>query len=135
MTDVTDTTAPARPPEDDAAKAERERPAHRRSIFFDHEARIRALLAEGRSYQQVLRLLGLKKMHRSVLARWCERQGLHSIATPRRIREGELTDKKSASAATPTPTAALASSSPISDALGPEACDEWAEFRKPEDRS
>lgn len=72
-------TTPATPPT--AVEPAGERPAHRRSIFFDHQARIRQLIAEGYSYRQVLCILKLKKMHRSVLARWCARQGIASSAT------------------------------------------------------
>ena len=98
MTDQTQ----AMTPDEAAAAAAAERPAHRRSIFFDHEARIRALLSEGRSYRQILCMLRLKHMSRSVLARWCARQGLRSTATS----AGLGTDKKSARAAGPAaPTA------------------------------
>lgn len=106
MTESDDPLAPAAsqpPAEDDAKKAEAERPAHRRSVFFDHEPRIRELLAAGRSYRQILCILRLKNMHRSVLARWCERQGLHSQCPTR--PGGKGADKKSAPARALGPTA------------------------------
>lgn len=106
MTDQTQ----AMTPDEAAAAAAAERPAHRRSIFFDHQARIRELLAEGRSYRQILCMLRLKHMSRSVLARWCERQGLHSTATSSGPRAGERMDKKSALPA--GPAAANAASEP-----------------------
>lgn len=119
-----------------AAAAAAERPAHRRSIFFDHQARIRELLDEGRSYRQILCMLRLKHMNRSVLARWCQRQGLHSIATSSGPSAGERMDKKSAlpagpAAASPAKSSAPVGSISISAALGPEPGDEWAAFRKP----
>lgn len=142
-TDPTSIAAAAPPSvEDDAKAAEAERPGHRRSVFWDHADRIRKLLADGRSYQQILRMLHLGHMHRSVLARWCERQGLHSQCPTR--PGSRAADKKSAPAAS-APAASTAAQatpqpnppSPISDALGPEPGDEWSAFRKPsaEDRS
>jgi len=79
---VTEETSetPATPPPPAQPSEAKERPAHRRSVFFDHEARIRELIAAGYSYRQILRLLRLRA-HRSVLARWCQRQGLASRAT------------------------------------------------------
>ena len=48
MTD-SDTSGAAQPDaEDDAKKAAAERPGHRRSVFWDHQDRIRALPADGR---------------------------------------------------------------------------------------
>lgn len=126
-------TTPATPPT--AVEPAGERPAHRRSIFFDHQARIRQLIAEGYSYRQVLCILKLKKMHRSVLARWCARQGIASSAT-----SASNPAARAAAAKTSAPLAGPAAASPakssapvgsISAALGPEPGDEWAAFRKP----
>ncbi len=139
MQEKTNPIPPAGPPDGDADAAARERPAHRRSVFFDHEQRIRELLAAGRSYRQILRMLRLHQ-HRSVLARWCARQGLHSAAPSRHRPSGG--DKKpaqpssAAAAPAPAPSSPPASAPPprrvLSEALGPEPGDEWAAFRKPE---
>jgi len=117
-----------------AAAAAAERPAHRRSIFFDHEERIRSLLADGRSYRQILCMLKLKHMSRSVLARWCARQGLRSTATS----AGPSTAKKSASTASPVaPTVPPAPTPrpPLADAYGPEPSDPLADLRPTTPRS
>jgi hypothetical protein len=138
----TNTAPPAGEPAA-APDAAIERPAHRRSIFFQHEQRIRELLADGRSYRQILRMLRLHQ-HRSVLARWCQRQGLHSLAPSRHRRQSA--DKKSAperdsAASSVSPSSPPASGPPprsvLAEALGPEPGDEWAAFRKPtsEDKS
>ncbi len=109
MTD-SDTSGAAQPDaEDDAKKAAAERPGHRRSVFWDHQDRIRALLADGRSYRQILCILRLKEMHRSVLARWCARQGLHSQAPG---RPGSRSADKPAGAPEPAPAPAAAPASP-----------------------
>ena len=121
---------PATPPPPAAPAEAKERPAHRQSIFFDHQARIRELIAEGYSYRQVLCILKLKKMHRSVLARWCARQGIASSATSAsNPATRRASDKKSAPLAGPAKSFAPVGS--ISAALGPEPGDEWAAFRKP----
>lgn len=134
MTDQTQAVTP----DEAAAAAAAERPAHRRSIFFDHEARIRGLLAEGRSYRQILCMLRLKHMSRSVLARWCERQGLHSTATSSGPRAGKRMDKKSGEATATAPPApapvAAAADSPVArpslaDSYGPEPADPLADLR------
>jgi len=114
---VTEET-PATPPPQAQPSEAKERPAHRRSVFFDHEARIRELIAAGYSYRQILRLLRLRA-HRSCLARWCQRQGLASLATSSSNPTVRRADKKSAPVGS------------ISAALGPEPGDEWAAFRKP----
>lgn len=107
MTDERNPILPAGPPDGDAAAAAAERPAHRRSVFFDHEPRIRELLEAGRSYRQILRMLRLGHMHRSVLARWCVRQGLRSAAPSR--HHPRAADKKPA-----PPSSAAADSTPAS---------------------
>ena len=124
-----DPTAAAQPAtEDDAKKAEAERPAHRKSVFWDHADRIRELLADGRSYRQILCIIHLKNMHRSVLARWCKRQGLHSQC-PGRPGSRTSADKKSAPSTVPTAPPAPASPGPgaaipsLADAYGPEPGD------------
>lgn len=138
---------PATPPPPAQPAAAKERPAHRRSVFFDHEARIRELIAAGYSYRQVLCILKLKKMHRSVLARWCARQGIASSATSASnpaaraaaAKKSEpLAGPAAANAASEPATEAAPPRTPaertyrlISDALGPEPGDEWAAFRKP----
>ena len=128
MTD-SDISGAAQPTaEDDAEKAAAERPAWRRSVFFDHEERIRSLLADGRSYQQILRILGLKKMHRSVLARWCQRRGLRSKC-PARPGSRPDADKKSAAQAPAAPRPAEATPVSLADAYGPEPLDPLAELR------
>ena len=125
-------------PDISSTDAEREPPAWRRSVFWQHEDRIREMLERGRSYRQILAALHLRHMHRSVLARWCQRQGLQSAAPP---RGRPRTNKNSAplqATATPTvqPAQVKTTTKPISEALGPEPGDEWAAFRKPasEDR-
>ena len=134
MTDQTQ----AMTPDEAAAAAAAERPEHRRSIFFDHQARIRELLDEGRSYRQILCMLRLKHMNRSVLARWCQRQGLHSIATSSGPSAGERMDKKSGEATATAPPApppvAAAAGRPaarpsLADAYGPEPADPLADLR------
>jgi len=126
--DVTEETPTIPPPPAQPSEA-KERPAHRRSVFFDHEARIRELVEAGYSYRQILRLLRLRA-HRSVLARWCQRQGLASRATSSSNPAARAAAaKKSAPLAGPAKSSAPVGS--ISAALGPEPMDEWAAFRKP----
>lgn len=130
---------PATPPPPAQPAAAKERPAHRRSVFFDHEARIRELIAAGYSYRQVLCILKLKKMHRSVLARWCTRQGIASIATSAsNPATRRASDKKSAEAtatAPPAPAPVAAAAAPpaarpsLADAYGPEPADPLADLR------
>ncbi len=146
MTESDDPLDPAssQPPaaqagEDDVKKAEAERPAHRRSVFFDHEPRIRELLAAGRSYRQILCILRLKNMHRSVLARWCDRQGLHSQCPTRPGSKGA--EKQAAPSTVPAAPPAPVSSGPVpngarlADAYGPEAADPLAGLRPSTPRS
>lgn len=49
-----------------------ERPWHRRSVLWAHEAEIRRLRAEGYSLRQIVDRLGLA-VHRSTLHRWLRR--------------------------------------------------------------
>ena len=130
----TDSTSPLGGPEQATAK---ERPAHRRSIFFDHESRIRALIADGWSYRQILGLLRLKHMNRSVLARWCRRQGIVSTATSssnpstRRAADKKPATASPASAAMrrASPTAAPTRPASLADAYDPEPIDPLAGLR------
>lgn len=125
-------TTPAAQPtaEDDAEMAAAERPAWRRSVFFDHEERIRSLLAAGRSYQQILRILGLKQMHRSVLARWCQRRGLRSQCPGR--PGSRPADKKTSTSNVPATSGSplpITSVRSLADAYGPEPGDPLADLR------
>jgi len=134
---VTEETPTIPPPPAQPSEA-KERPAHRRSIFFEHEARIRELVTAGYSYRQVLCILKLKKMHRSVLARWCARQGLASRATSSSNPTLRRADKKSASASSPVaPTVPPAPTPrpPLADAYGPEPSDPLADLRPTTPRS
>lgn len=119
------------------------RPYWRRSVLWDFEDAIRKRIAENESYPQILSALkrmGLReKLSVRRLAQFCVSQlGIHSLRPSRHDRTRGAADKKSAAPATPSaPSPALkapsakTSASAISDALGPEPSDEWAEFRKP----
>ena len=97
MTDTTDTT---------------ERPAHCRSPLWDHVDRIRTMLGERYSYEQIARALTRRgvTLTASEIGKWCRRQGLRSVAPSRHRR----VDKKSAAtAANPlSPAAPAPASSP-----------------------
>ncbi len=131
-----DGTGPAQSTaEDDVEKAAAERPAWRRSVFFDHEARIRSLLADGRSYQQILRILGLKQMHRSVLARWCQRRGLRSQCPTGPGSRANAEKKPAPSTVPAAPPAPVPAVRSLADAYGPEPTDPLADLRPTSSRS
>ena len=90
------------------APGEAERPAHRRSLLWDHIDRIRAMLAERYSYEQIARALALRGVHLSgsEVGKWCRRQGLRSVVSSR-----HRADKKSAAQVPPAAAAPAATPS------------------------
>lgn len=130
------------------------RPYWRRSVLWDYEDAIRKRIDEKKSYPQILdalRRLGLRQpIGARRLAQFCvEQLGIHSLRPSRHDRNRPGTDKTPTQAAAAAQSARLAAAPPpppqappptntnraISDALGPEPGDPWAEFRKPETSS
>ena len=129
---------------DEKGQQPRARPFWKRSGLWRHEEAIRLMISQGYSYEQIRAELGLSVTARQV-SNFCSNSlGIRSRGGVKQVRrraaaeagrgpgeksvcsEGEG-ERRGAQQSPPTPAPRIAS---ISEALGPEPVDEWAQFRK-----
>ena len=115
--------------DDDAARVAAERPAHRRAVMWDSIERIRQLLAAGRSYGQIVRMLHLP-VSPSRLGKWCRHVGLVEPRPYLRAADKKSAPTAAATAPRPAPAAhAAPAARSLADAYGPEPADPLADLR------
>lgn len=116
--------------DDDAARVAAERPAHRRAPMWDARERIQQLLAAGRSYGQIVRMLHLP-VSPSRLGKWCRHVGLVEPRPYLRAADKKSAPTAAATAPRPAPAGApCRKAKSISDLIAEDEAAQRAELAR-----